>query len=260
MLKKLHNTLLILFGLFVLGIFSHKALAQELSTGTALSVFIEADREVETGDVISVIDGMYKLSVVSYDSALFGVVTEDPALAMEDIALENRSFVVSGGEAFVKVSAINGDIAKGDFITSSEIPGVAQKADMSGQVIGVALQDYSAESVDIVDDILVQLDIRAKMIESNVRVNLIEALRSGSQAPFMTPLTSLRYILAALVTAGSFVIGFSSFGKTSRGGVEALGRNPLAHKTIQRSIVFNLILTAVIMFAGLTLAYLILVL
>jgi F0F1-type ATP synthase membrane subunit c/vacuolar-type H+-ATPase subunit K len=203
---------------------------------------------------------MYKLSVVSYDSALFGVVTEDPALAMEDIALENRSFVVSGGEAFVKVSAINGDIAKGDFITSSEIPGVAQKADMSGQVIGVALQDYSAESVDIVDDILVQLDIRAKMIESNVRVNLIEALRSGSQAPFMTPLTSLRYILAALVTAGSFVIGFSSFGKTSRGGVEALGRNPLAHKTIQRSIVFNLILTAVIMFAGLTLAYLILVL
>ena len=174
--------------------------------------------------------------------------------------MENRSYVVSGGEAFVKVSTVNGDIVKGDFVTSSEISGVAQKADRSGQVIGVALQDYSAESPDIVDDILVQLDIRAKMIASNVRVNLIEALRSGTQAPFMTPLTSLRYILAALVTAGSFVIGFASFGKTSGSGVEALGRNPLAHKTIQRSIVFNLILTAVIMLAGLTLAYLILVL
>jgi F0F1-type ATP synthase membrane subunit c/vacuolar-type H+-ATPase subunit K len=131
---------------------------------------------------------------------------------------------------------------------------------VSGQVVGIALQDYSSDNPELVDDILVQLDIRANVIQQNVRVNLIDALRSGTQAPFLTPLTSLRYILAALITGGAFVIGFASFGKTSGSGVEALGRNPLAHKTIQRSIVFNLILTAVIMMVGLVLAYLILVL
>lgn len=255
--KKFFYPLLILVGL--LG-FSQSVFAQDLSTGLALSVFVEADRDVELGDIISVEEGDYTLSGKAYDTGLFGVVTTDPALLMDDVDLENSSYVVSSGEAFVKVSTINGDIAKGDFITSSEIPGVGQRVGVSGQIIGIALQSYSAESTDIVDTVLTQLDIRANVFEGNIRVNLIEALRTGAQAPFMTPLTSLRYLLAALVTVGSFVIGFASFGKTSGSGVEALGRNPLAHKTIQRSIVLNMVLTAVIMLIGLVLAYLILAL
>jgi F0F1-type ATP synthase membrane subunit c/vacuolar-type H+-ATPase subunit K len=255
--RKILYTLLILCGLFT---FSSVASAQLLSTGVALSVFVDEEVEAETGHIISVSEGVYKFSNEAYDSALFGVVTTEPAMVMDDLALEIKSYVVSDGEAFVKVSTLNGDIVKGDFLTSSEIAGVGQKVDVSGQIIGIALQDYSAESTDIVDTILVQLDIRTNVFDNNVRVNLIEALRAGAQAPFMTPLTSLRYILAALVTAGAFIVGFASFGKASGSGVEALGRNPLAHKTIQRSIILNMVLTAVIMLAGLVLAYLILAL
>lgn len=231
-----------------------------LTTGTALSVEVSGDNVPEPGDIIRYDDGVYTVTTEAFDSAMFGVVTEEPALTMDDTNLESSIFVVSEGEAFVKVSSINGDITRGDFLTSSEIPGVAQKADVSGQIVGIALQDYSSDNPELIDDILVQMDIRANVVQANVRVNLIDALRSGTQAPFLTPLTSLRYILAALVTGGSFVIGFASFGKTSGSGVEALGRNPLAHKTIQRSIIFNLVLTAIIMMVGLVLAYLILVL
>jgi len=243
-------------------LFAGHVFAQEYATGTAQSVVVEGDRAVEEGDIISIRegDGRYVFSAKAYDSALFGVVTSEPSIIINDLALDNRVFVVSSGEAFVKVSAKNGTINSGDFITSSDIPGVGQKADRSGQIVGIALQSYNPQGPEEVSDILVNLDIRSNVIETNVRVNLLETLRSGAQSPFLTPLTSLRYILAALVTAGSFVLGFATFGKASGTGVTALGRNPLAHKEIQRSIILNMVLTAVIMIVGLLLAYLILVL
>jgi len=256
MLNLLFSVYLALLGTLVGG----SVFAQEYSTGTAQSVFVESSRPAEAGDIISIREGKYILSDKAYDSALFGVVTDEPSVVINDLALEGRVFTVSSGEAFVKVSIKNGAINSGDFITSSDIPGVGQKADQSGQIVGIALQPYSPQDPTAVSDILVNVDIRANLIEGNVRVNLIEALRSGAQSPFLTPLTSLRYILAALVTAGSFILGFASFGKASGTGVMALGRNPLAHKEIQRSIILNMILTAVIMVVGLLLAYLILVL
>ncbi len=228
------------------------------ATGAALSVYTEDT--VSSGDIMVLAEGgKYFKSIKTYDERMFGVVTDAPALSIEDTLLTDGVFVTSGGEAFVNVSTINGPIKKGDFITSSSIPGVGQKADVSGQVLGIALQDYNVESSEQVGDILVQIDVKPNVV-SDVKVNLIEAWRKGTQAPYLTPLTSLRYVLAALVTGGAFVIGFASFGKTSGSGVEALGRNPLAHKTIERGIVFNMLLTAGIMLAGLVLAYLILVL
>lgn len=236
-----------------------KSLAAGISTGTAVSVVVE-DTNVVAGEIISYIDGKYVKSFAPFDQAMVGVVTSEPALEINDSNLENSVLIASDGEIFVRVSTANGAIKKGDFITSSELPGVGQKADMSGQMLGIALQDYSATNPQDIDDILVKLDIRFATVSSSLRLNLIESLKSAFQAPFLSPLTSLRYLLAALVVMASFVIGFASFGKTSGSGVEALGRNPLAHKTIQRSIVFNLVLNAIIMMTGLVLAYLILVL
>lgn len=234
--------------------------AQDFTTGTAESILIQADREVVSGDIVSVKDKKFSLSNVAYDSSIYGVITDKPAVVMDDRALEGRKYVASFGEAFVRVTTKNGVITKGDFITSSDIPGVGQKATSSGQIVGMALQSYESNDPTQIKEILISVDIRPNVVDGNVKVNLIEALRSGAQAPFLTPLTSLRYILAALVTAGSFILGFASFGKTSGSGVEALGRNPLASKEIQRSIILNMFLTAIIMISGLALAYFILVL
>jgi len=54
------------------------------------------------------------------------------------------------------------------------------------------------------------------------------------------------------------VIGFSSFGKITGSSVEALGRNPLAGGAIRRVMLFNFILTFLIMAMGLGVAYFIL--
>ena len=50
------------------------------------------------------------------------------------------------GRVPVKVSTKNGDIKPGDYITTSDIPGIGMKATEPGRVIGKALTGLSGES------------------------------------------------------------------------------------------------------------------
>lgn len=260
--KRTIFSILFVGSLFILlGLTSASVFAQPYIAGNAVNVPME-EGVGETGEVVVFKDNAYILSTEPYESGLYGVVTDRPAIALEDVNIDPllSRFVVSFGEAIVKVSSAGGDITNGDYITSSDVPGVAQKADQSGLILGVALDDYSSDNPEAVGEIQAFIDIKDAYIESDVRVNLIEALRGGTQAPFLTPVASLRYLLAALVVGASFIIGFSSFGKISGGSVEALGRNPLASKTIKMAVVFNFVLTFGVMLVGILLAYLILVL
>jgi len=58
----------------------------------------------------------------------------------------------------------------------------------------------------------------------------------------------------------SFTIGFVYFGRVTTRGVEALGRNPLASRTIQLNLALNLAFMIVIILVGLGIGYLILIL
>ncbi len=233
--------------------------AQGLTSGIAVSEPVDPNIG-KAGSIISFVDGDFILSKKAYDEKIYGVIAETPVASVEDTSLSVSKLVINNGAAYVIVSNSNGNIKIGDFITSSNVAGVGQKATTSGYVLGFALENFTSTTNNSQKAILVSVAIRNQFIESNVKVNLIEALRSGLQAPFLTPVASLRYILAALIVVGSFIVGFSSFGKTSGSGIEALGRNPLAKKTIQATIIFNFILTSVIMLVGLLLAYFILVL
>jgi F0F1-type ATP synthase membrane subunit c/vacuolar-type H+-ATPase subunit K len=63
-----------------------------------------------------------------------------------------------------------------------------------------------------------------------------------------------------LIVLLSFVLGLVYFGRASRAGIEAIGRNPLAKRAIQMSIVMYVALSIVIILVGLAIAYLILIL
>jgi F0F1-type ATP synthase membrane subunit c/vacuolar-type H+-ATPase subunit K len=232
------------------------------SVGVAYSLMIDGET-VHNGDIVSYRDGKYILADKDMDVSMYGVVTDESVLSIVDTQISSdpgSKLVVSTGEAYVRVTTQNGDIKKGDFITSSTKAGVGQKADRSGYVIGVALEDYTNSDKQAINSILTFVNIRSTLIDTNIRVNLVEALRSGALAPFLTPVTSLRYILAALMVGAAFVIGFSSFGRMSGSSIEALGRNPLAKTEVRNVVILNFLLTFGVMVLGLVLAYLILVL
>lgn len=229
------------------------------SYGSAIGVQID-EEAIKIGSLISIRNGAFSLSSEPFDTELFGIVVENPAISYTSPENTDEKLVLSTGESYVLVTTINGQIKKGDYITSSEKKGVGMKADKSGYVVGVALEDYSETDTEKEGLIKTSIDVRAAYIKNTVKVNLIEALKSGALSPLLSPVESLRYILAALIAAATFIIGFSSFGRISGNSIEAMGRNPLARGSIRSAVIFNFMLSAGVMLIGLILAYLILVL
>lgn len=254
MLKKI-----IFISFFLVFGFAGEVLAQSQLTGIAVSVPVR-EGDVQGGDLICSDRESYIKCVNEYDSSLYGVVSDEPAASLESEVIENAKLVVTDGQATVRVSTINGNIAVGDLITTSLTPGVGQKATRNGHVLGSALQTYDTSDPSQVGEILVSLNIRPTTSLSDVGANLFQTIREGLSASVLSPLASLRYILVAGIVLSSFILGFVYFGRVAKTGVEAIGRNPLAGRTIEFSVILHILLTIVIVAVGLAISYLILVL
>jgi hypothetical protein len=251
-------TLLILFLLFARS-------TSAATNGVGIAVFVEvSEKNAVEGSIVSFKNGKYVLTTSPGDTDLFGVINDHPSISFQETITPNARPIISNGTTPVLVNASNGKIKRGDFITSSTTPGVGQRAGdtLTGFVVGTALEDQKESSGNKVEKILVNVDIKGtgNVQETTVKTDLLKLLRLGAKAPSTNPVTTLRYLLAAIVALISFILGFVFFGRVAGKGMEALGRNPLAAKLIQLGIVFNLGLTIAIMAAGLALAYLILLL
>ncbi len=254
---------LMIFSLFIFGIslFIHPSYAlgqSSIGSGVATKVDIISSN-LRNGELVSTTSNGYKIATTEYDPLFFGVVVQNPGLVFYNKSNDIGTPVVSLGKVEVLVSNKNGNIAVNDLITTSTTPGVGEKATKDGYVIGTAMQNFSPKTPNSTGTILVSLDPHYNTAQSTT-FNLLSAFQTASSAPFLSPLTSLRYLLAVFVTAFSFAFGFIYFGNMTRHGLDALGRNPLGSKYIQRGIIFNVSSAIVIIIVGVYLSYLILTL
>jgi len=231
--------------------------AQTAITGVGIATPIEG--EVKDGDVICADKDTFVLCETEYDSSIYGVVNSSASAAFVSDQ-QNTYSVVNSGNVSTRVTAKNGNIEVGDLLTSSNTPGVAEKATRNGFILGAALESYSPSNPSDTGSISVSLNIRATTAFTDQGNNLLSVIKQGLLAPTLTPLATIRYLSAGLMVIISFALGFVYFGRVARAGVEAIGRNPLARRTIQFSIVFHILLTIVIVAVGLAIAYLILIL
>jgi len=250
----------ILFAILIfLLCFGNTVNAQVTSSGIATSAPV-ADTEAQDGDVICTYTNGNRRCDKDYDPAMYGVISDNPAASVEDEELENSRLVVSSGVATVRITSINGNISEGDFLTSSESQGISQKATRNGYVLGMALEDYQSDNPDAVGRIQVMINIHPSGAFSGSRGNLLQFIREGLTVPIFEPIESLRYLLAIAIILISFTLGMIYFGRASRAGIEAIGRNPLAKRVIQFTVLLNISLTIIIILVGLAIAYLILIL
>jgi hypothetical protein len=250
--------LTILFLCVILGISATDISAQNMSEGVAVSLAIK-NEELKDGSIICSSEEGMKLCSMPYEANMFGVYIYNPAVFLENRSMINGKPVVNSGKAYVRVSSRNGIIKIGDFVTASEAEGVGQLADRSGNILGVALESFETTDKAVEGKILLAIGIRPAIVAKSARGNLVETLKEGFLAPTLTPLASLRYLLAILIAILAFILGFIYFGRVAKQGVEALGRNPLAGKAIQLTVILNLVMTVIIMAGGLILAYIILI-
>lgn len=195
---------------------------------------------------------------IPYDSQVLGVVSRDAAIILNSTSSENGLPVISTGTVYVLVSSLDGNIKKGDLVTSSTIPGVAVKANKEGYVLGSALEDYTNPDKKKVEKIAVSLDLHYFNAKPTFPGTLSDIFKLILTPTKDGPSALFKYIIAAIVVLGSMILGFLSFGRAAAKGVEALGRNPAASRIIHLGIIFNVTIVVAIALAGLGVAFLIL--
>jgi len=253
-----------LFSCFHVFMFSPvPAHAQEEGSFT-IATTQEVLEEAQDGDVISFSteqEGLI-LSREAYDKRLFAVVATDPQIVYR--TGEGGYPLVRDGVVYVNVSTVNEEIAPGDYLTSSPIPGKAQKATSStGHILGIAINEFREGSGEKADyegkeiwtgKILVALAIGPVspalflLKSSSGAVGAMDQLGKALMQTFQEPdsgFVIMRYILAAVVVLLATTISFRNFGRNITKGIEALGRNPLARREIEMMIIFNIVLIAV---------------
>jgi hypothetical protein len=210
------------------------------------------EENAQKGEILCVKkEGIFRCDT-PYDENIVGVLGERPILVFGKKTTTSLP-VISYGEALVKVSTQNGKIKRGDFITSSNKPGVGQKATETGFVLGKALQDFDKEEGLILVFVNPQV-INPSLFQKKPEVGgIIQEILSGLRIEKNIP-EVLRYVFAVILAGMSFLFGFLFFAKTLREGIAGISRNPLAKESIQSAMILNLIGISILTLAGIGLA------
>ena len=206
------------------------------------------DEKAKVGDIVSQTEKGLVRSSIPYDKNIIGVIGENPIMIFNKSTTTTLP-IVTWGETLVRVSNENGQIKKGDFITSSNKPGVGQKATEPGFVIGKAAEDLKENEGLITTFVNIQYIIPESPPSNSVIGKIISGLGKPKNIPKW-----LRYFFALLIGGGSFIIGFFSFVKALREGITGISRNPLARRSIITAMVLNVIGISILTMAGLGMA------
>lgn len=247
------------------------ARAQEIAADEPLSLGIAQHVQLnvtnaQNGQIISQIDDQYSLSNEPYDKAMIGVVANTPPAVSFTPKIQNGGTpIVVEGVVPVLVSGINGPIQEGNRITSSGAAGIGMKAVKSGFILGVAQTSFEPQDATDVGLVMVMLDVKFSFAEDapqseQIGQRLIDVLSLSSIAAIQEPLEVLKYLVAGLsLIIGIALTGFT-FLQSAIKGVEAIGRNPLASRSIGLGIFANVIASTVIIGSSVVVAYLVITL
>ncbi len=224
-------------------IFSTNFAFAQISDQIAYSVQLN-NPDASTGQIVSQTDGKYALSTKEYDSGVYGVIVNDPAVSLNQITTTTK-YVVINGQANVSVSKKNGDIKEGNLITTSKDLGIGQKATKSGHVLGKALRDFPNETdKGEIGSIPILINVNYNQVsaqsESLTQTGLDQVTKKVSLALVSGNLPDLlKYVFALLLGLISFFVGLYHFVKSNRTAVESIARNPMAKHDIQKQLVIG---------------------
>jgi uncharacterized membrane protein len=218
------------------------------------SRFPVSGKTVLDGYIVATTETGFAVTTQAYQQNQAGVVTERPAIEVTTDGEDETTYpIATTGTAVVWVSLSNGEIKKGDAITSSPWEGVGMKATSSGPVLGVALSDVVTPEGDAeIDQVITKVRIALNPTNS---YKIAGATDEGANSDRTINSTSnIRYVIGAAVIIITIYISLNFFGKLSRSGVEAIGRNPLAFKKIEFGIIINVVVGFLIAILGIAVA------
>lgn len=214
------------------------------------STYPVTDPDATSGDImINGKEAGFVTTDVSYDARLFGVLQDNPVLVLKQASggAELRPIIVTG-DTVVNVNDFNGEIKKGDYVTSSPEKGSGMRAGESGYVIGIALDNanYGNETISVANKQVrngtVTVSVKTEYAELTTTRNfnsffdkLNQALFAQIQNPERFTLI-IRYFVSGLIGLIAFAVGFFAVTRSISNATQAIGRNPLARTSILVSL------------------------
>jgi hypothetical protein len=239
------------------------------STSQAVTQGYASDQPLQNGMIVKLKDkDTSKVEALTTETVtkMQGVVvaSTDATVALSNDGNKGQVFVATFGHYDALVSNQNGPIKAGDYITISALAGVGMKVDSSqptvlgkatadfsgsGKVAGSAkLKDSAGKEVSVsLGRIPVDISISHNPLQQTAADGLPSFLVHASEAVAGKPVSAARvYIAVVLLLLSSMVAGGMLYSGV-RGGLIAIGRNPMAKKQITAGII-RVVLSGLICF------------
>lgn len=273
-LKRLLPALLSGLGLLLLALLPGAVHAQNITQGYL------TDQELQNGMIVRLKPGeATKVEALAHKNAsdMLGVVVAGSAapVSLSDTS-KNQVFVATFGKYNVLVSTQNGEIKSGDFISVSALDGVGMKAGNDQEIIlGKAIGSFNglndAESrVALTDSVGAKRDVALRRIGIDISVahnpnysgditaGVPRFLSRAAQLVTKKPVTALRIYAGLMTLVLALAVAGGIIYSGVRTGMTAVGRNPLAKKSIMRNMITIILMAIVVVMIGMVAVYLLL--
>ncbi len=271
-INDLRLKIFLFFGLLIIhsSLLINPVLAQSFDYSNIYDI---ADTQAQAGDIIiyDATKGLVR-SPGAYDIHLFGVLQDQAMVELKRTDSTGKP-IARSGITKVNVSLSNGQIKKGDYITSSTLPGIGMKATLSGNVIGIALEDstqnnnYNQACItnppgcakDQVS-VAVKPDY-ADLTDPRSTNRLLEYIGTSFFRNSQDPQgfgKIIKNTVAGIIVLITLLIGLLIIARTIPKSMEAIGRNPLAKRSIQFSLALNIGIVAFVVIGGIVAALIVL--
>jgi hypothetical protein len=239
-------------------------------TETSFVVGYEADQPLEKGRIVALVkDNPQKVEPVPYDQPdrIHGVVVDANDAPVTLTSEGQKVFVATGGRHDVLVSAENGIINVGDYLSMSNADGIAAKAtDKQEYILGKALSNFDGHTgiittgdnkagiARVVADISVSRN-PIKRIDVNFLPKFLQKTAEGIAGK---PVNMTRvYVSLGILIITGLIAGSLLYGGV-RSSIISIGRNPLSKKSIIRGLFQVVIVSLIIFLTGIFAVYLLL--
>lgn len=229
-----------------------------LSNGTVVSFVAEEENSVEPGRAEAT-------------EKLLGVVVGQGERLVDINSEVSNVSVATSGTVRTLVTLEDGTIAAGDLVSVGTLSGIAAKESGQAYVLGVARQDFNAESerLGTIQELIgaapegVDPETPIGLIDVELNITANPSLNAGFLQGLGSYFTDrgaspVRLILAAIVFVAAIdLVGTVMFG-SAKGSIISIGRNPLSSKYVYKGLIE--ISVASLLFLGFALAALYLLL
>lgn len=275
-----HKHLLVATLAIVVGVF---ALARVPNAGAqAVAQGYNSDSTLQIGMVVR-LDPKDSSKIVPATQAtadkIQGIIVapNDVTVALSGNGSAQEYYVASSGEYRVLVSDQNGTIHSGDYVVMSSLSGVGMEVDDTQRtVVGKATQDFTGKGDGILSTTklkdssgkthtvhlgytVVSLNVAANPLQRQAEASGVPGfIKQASESVANKPVSFARAYISLGVLIVSAVIAGSVLYAGVKSGIVAVGRNPLARKSIMRNLLQVIFTSLIVFVVGIFAVYLLL--